>query len=412
MNKFEPDEELTKALLTALDGARKYRKKWEEKRDAKLWAEIDVPLSLADALTHFTKDDLSRIRQNLNLKNISSLKKDDLVARLQEMIPLSMPEVFLQFDQHRYRLIKDMVNNGGCSSAPQLTKKQLNYLMHNGIAFPGTVNGQRVLVMPSENIKVFEKLDDRNYRRRVARNWDIIRLTQGMLYYYGTMGYKRIAGLIKDFGIQPGDTPDFFNLIDHAIAYYGKIRWMESGLSNTRVVNDREIINEHNARSDLDYYPFSREELLRAGEPDFVDRNDSYQRFVNYIIDNYEINREDADRLVEECVNATHAGEPISSIMDFLRKRLEIDSLELLQELTDHNLDLMNNTRQWLLKGYTLAELVPMEQSWFEAMPELAGANKKAEVFSLATRRKIGQNDPCPCGSGLKFKKCCGREQD
>jgi len=22
---------------------------------------------------------------------------------------------------------------------------------------------------------------------------------------------------------------------------------------------------------------------------------------------------------------------------------------------------------------------------------------------------KTGRNDPCPCGSGLKFKKCCGR---
>ena len=22
---------------------------------------------------------------------------------------------------------------------------------------------------------------------------------------------------------------------------------------------------------------------------------------------------------------------------------------------------------------------------------------------------KVGRNDPCPCGSGMKFKKCCGR---
>ncbi|PIE76105.1 hypothetical protein CSA17_04000 [bacterium DOLJORAL78_65_58] len=21
----------------------------------------------------------------------------------------------------------------------------------------------------------------------------------------------------------------------------------------------------------------------------------------------------------------------------------------------------------------------------------------------------MGRNDPCPCGSGKKFKKCCGR---
>ena len=26
-------------------------------------------------------------------------------------------------------------------------------------------------------------------------------------------------------------------------------------------------------------------------------------------------------------------------------------------------------------------------------------------------RRKIGRNDPCPCGSGAKYKKCCGHSQ-
>jgi uncharacterized protein YecA (UPF0149 family) len=24
---------------------------------------------------------------------------------------------------------------------------------------------------------------------------------------------------------------------------------------------------------------------------------------------------------------------------------------------------------------------------------------------------KVGRNDPCPCGSGGKFKKCCGAQQ-
>ena len=24
-------------------------------------------------------------------------------------------------------------------------------------------------------------------------------------------------------------------------------------------------------------------------------------------------------------------------------------------------------------------------------------------------KQKVGRNDPCPCGSGKKFKKCCGR---
>jgi uncharacterized protein YecA (UPF0149 family) len=26
----------------------------------------------------------------------------------------------------------------------------------------------------------------------------------------------------------------------------------------------------------------------------------------------------------------------------------------------------------------------------------------------VRTEPKIGRNDPCPCGSGKKYKKCCG----
>jgi len=25
-----------------------------------------------------------------------------------------------------------------------------------------------------------------------------------------------------------------------------------------------------------------------------------------------------------------------------------------------------------------------------------------------AMSKKVGRNEPCPCGSGKKFKKCCG----
>jgi uncharacterized protein len=38
------------------------------------------------------------------------------------------------------------------------------------------------------------------------------------------------------------------------------------------------------------------------------------------------------------------------------------------------------------------------------------GANRKAtHLPSLASFPKVGRNEPCPCGSGKKFKKCCGQ---
>ena len=30
---------------------------------------------------------------------------------------------------------------------------------------------------------------------------------------------------------------------------------------------------------------------------------------------------------------------------------------------------------------------------------------------TVRKRKKVGRNDPCPCGSGKKYKKCCGRDE-
>jgi len=34
--------------------------------------------------------------------------------------------------------------------------------------------------------------------------------------------------------------------------------------------------------------------------------------------------------------------------------------------------------------------------------------NQRAPIPIAGTESKTGRNEPCPCGSGKKFKKCCG----
>ena len=38
-------------------------------------------------------------------------------------------------------------------------------------------------------------------------------------------------------------------------------------------------------------------------------------------------------------------------------------------------------------------------------------ANDGKEKIKSTRKRvtKIGRNDPCPCGSGRKYKQCCGK---
>jgi preprotein translocase subunit SecA len=36
-------------------------------------------------------------------------------------------------------------------------------------------------------------------------------------------------------------------------------------------------------------------------------------------------------------------------------------------------------------------------------------AEAQAKAKPVRTGPKVGRNDPCPCGSGKKYKQCCGK---
>jgi hypothetical protein len=54
---------------------------------------------------------------------------------------------------------------------------------------------------------------------------------------------------------------------------------------------------------------------------------------------------------------------------------------------------------------------IPEMSSWKEAYEEEKDFYLNPPQFDLpvVSEAKIGRNDPCPCGSGKKYKKCCGK---
>ncbi len=65
--------------------------------------------------------------------------------------------------------------------------------------------------------------------------------------------------------------------------------------------------------------------------------------------------------------------------------------------------------------------MVDAQADWLYEMPEwkeIFSEEKLHELYVEAKKantvvkdKKIYPNDPCPCGSGKKYKKCCGRNQ-
>ena len=63
--------------------------------------------------------------------------------------------------------------------------------------------------------------------------------------------------------------------------------------------------------------------------------------------------------------------------------------------------------------------MVGAKAEWLYELPEwdaLLSEERRKELYkeqksstTVVKPKKVGRNDPCPCGSGKKYKKCCGK---
>jgi uncharacterized protein YecA (UPF0149 family) len=62
--------------------------------------------------------------------------------------------------------------------------------------------------------------------------------------------------------------------------------------------------------------------------------------------------------------------------------------------------------RHHLCEGYQ--QFFAYSQAGFERLADMV-LQRQQEASAAHPRASVGRNDPCPCGSGLKYKQCCGR---
>ena len=86
---------------------------------------------------------------------------------------------------------------------------------------------------------------------------------------------------------------------------------------------------------------------------------------------------------------------PIDTMEEDTIVKIEIDPEKLYYNMVEAKADWLYNLPMW-------NDILPQDKR-----KELYKAQKASGT--IVKGHKIGRNDPCPCGSGLKYKKCCGK---
>ena len=126
--------------------------------------------------------------------------------------------------------------------------------------------------------------------------------------------------------------------------------------------------------------------------------------------------------------NSMDSESPAAIINKMTEAGIEFHGEKQMGELVGLLMDAHNNTRMIENRGHKPIELSGSDFSG--GMPTIvSGSSKAAEMLresvpylnkmgipvdldgnEVKVEKKIYPNDPCPCGSGKKYKKCCGRK--
>jgi len=126
----------------------------------------------------------------------------------------------------------------------------------------------------------------------------------------------------------------------------------------------------------------------------------------------------------------SHPDEPVSGTVKALAKKYGVDILTMTGFLDGINDSLKKpNDIEKMKEGTTVSldydkeqlywHMVEAKASWLYELPQwddLLTPERRKELYkdqkqsgTVRKEKKIGRNDPCPCGSGKKYKQCCGR---
>lgn len=343
-------------------------------------------------LESLSKDEIYNIARNLGLAKISGVKKDELLKKLvQEYENLIKLRLEL-FDEERYHFLRQYLKDDGIKNftdIDELEAEQSTYFIQQGFLYP-TVNkeGNGVFLMPDVVKIVLEACDNLDYRRIIKYNTDIINTFRGMNKAYGVLKFDVVKSMFDKFGIK--EVANLEELIKEAGYYYSEYREEGKCFINNYIQNLSDIELEREKNKKLEFASIPKSELLLMSKENYNLELKCGKEFYKEFNNTFESSKEMIQTLMDELSIEIQENE-IDESIDLILKEMNVDDENIRSTVGSMMIKFANKVRMWRYKGNTINDMKALN------------SNVKKQIT-------IGRNDPCICGSGKKYKKCCGKK--
>ncbi|MDO4204747.1 MAG: SEC-C metal-binding domain-containing protein [Selenomonadaceae bacterium] len=363
--------------------------------------------TLANALNTLTKADLEDVAFNVGVNVKSSWKKADLVAAIAPAIQSFAGRWLVTIVDEQYNAFKHIVEKDGITTEFREDEMRLDYFQGIGVVFGGSVDGKIAWYMPDEIIEEFKKLDSESFKKAIEFNTDVLRIATGILFYYGVLDHDELYATVKKYLAAEIENEAgfefsaFMGIMLTGCCWQYHIKMDQHYAAYYTVVNPQQIHEIAHSR-ELSYAKLSYGQVYDAGDENYIEATDAYKALAQFLMQEYKLDVMNAAGVVGQLAVLWQNAETVKAGLDYLASLGQLPN-EKNSELEALVMGYHHSIRFWIFKGHTTGELISGKLD-----PE------EDNVVSLAAHRKnknkVGRNDPCPCGSGKKYKNCCLRK--
>ena len=210
---------------------------------------------------------------------------------------------------------------------------------------------------------------------------------------YGVLPMEEFIEIFNAQNAQKTDLEEAASaLIKHSVVEQLYCIWHGLLVVGDFAEDDFEGVEDLVARTDgKPRYVPAKDELLRYVDWNYYERTPEVLALEDFLAKEANLPILMASQVITDIYFAIASESNMSEIFGILEDHHITLKEDQLQPFMNRYAAMANTTRLWANKGHTPSEL------FYGAKPELRRA------------KKIGRNEPCPCGSGKKYKNCCGR---
>lgn len=343
-------------------------------------------MNYSDMLASYSVADLKLMAGKWQIKGISKLKKDDLVEEIYKTIQEKLDEVLFTYNLDHFSIVTELVKGNNVFSRFPIAAEQLIQL---GLIIEASIDGEMQIILP-DLVRSKMQLFYEEYNHILTYNTllkDYMELTVSL---YGVVTEEFVVDGFFAFNDGALTKESIKSCLFYSSEATRNVIVTDGFVHYYRLAEFEKVYQDIMTKDEIPYKLITHELFEYFIQNNNTLWKETVQKLYNLLHSKLGFNYSQVEESLDEYRVMLSYNHGVSDFIQLFSKKHEQADMVTLKEFAELIIALNSEMNHWELKGNS-----PMDLSIHQKqMPIVKG-------------EKIGRNDPCPCGSGKKYKKCC-----